>query len=86
MRLRRILAALSVAPFTGAWIETRSWRGEQGAGPVAPFTGAWIETAAAGALAAEMFVAPFTGAWIETARRDQTTHGNARRTLHGCVD
>jgi len=33
-----------VAPFTGAWIETRGKPGKTSTPPVAPFTGAWIET------------------------------------------
>ena len=33
-----------VAPFTGAWIETRIGEGRQSGDSVAPFTGAWIET------------------------------------------
>ena len=33
-----------VAPFTGAWIETRLTPGTTGGELVAPFTGAWIET------------------------------------------
>ena len=33
-----------VAPFTGAWIETRHWRCKAQIKGVAPFTGAWIET------------------------------------------
>ena len=33
-----------VAPYVGAWIETRNWdKPEIGAG-VAPYVGAWIET------------------------------------------
>ena len=35
---------LPVAPFTGAWIETRPPRRTATATVVAPFTGAWIET------------------------------------------
>ncbi len=33
-----------VAPFAGAWIETRRPRARRGRCPVAPFAGAWIET------------------------------------------
>ncbi len=36
-----------VAPFTGAWIETRLKEAKSRVSEVAPFTGAWIETAAA---------------------------------------
>ena len=34
----------TVAPHTGAWIETSCPPGRQTAGQVAPHTGAWIET------------------------------------------
>ena len=34
----------SVAPFTGAWIETNGKTVKYEAAGVAPFTGAWIET------------------------------------------
>ena len=34
----------TVAPFTGAWIETISCERKSRIGWVAPFTGAWIET------------------------------------------
>ena len=37
-----------VAPFTGAWIETRLAERVFNCKAVAPFTGAWIETARAG--------------------------------------
>jgi len=33
-----------VAPYTGAWIETRIRRRNGRMGEVAPYTGAWIET------------------------------------------
>ncbi len=35
---------IGVAPFTGAWIETRLGTDSAVRRPVAPFTGAWIET------------------------------------------
>ena len=34
----------TVAPYTGAWIETDAGRGVPVAFGVAPYTGAWIET------------------------------------------
>ena len=37
----------NVAPFTGAWIETKNVTLRDGTVIVAPFTGAWIETATA---------------------------------------
>ena len=33
-----------VAPYVGAWIETRDVQALQNAGLVAPYVGAWIET------------------------------------------
>ena len=57
----------TVAPFTGAWIETvRSLLKVHSSG-VAPFTGAWIETENPFSHNSRIRVAPFTGAWIETA-------------------
>ena len=58
---------LSVAPFAGAWIETKL-NEEYGINvSVAPFAGAWIETFIETVLLGEaMDVAPFAGAWIET--------------------
>ena len=59
--------AILVAPFTGAWIEIRTWSNPWPMSwPVAPFTGAWIEIADIfDGLAVLADVAPFTGAWIE---------------------
>ncbi len=62
----RIVAKNEVAPFTGAWIETKSIDQAYKTGRVAPFTGAWIETAVRWNYPADGLVAPFTGAWIET--------------------
>ena len=39
-----IFGNASVAPFTGAWIETAFSTYNWITFPVAPFTGAWIET------------------------------------------
>jgi len=35
---------MEVAPFAGAWIETKNWWLTMVARVVAPFAGAWIET------------------------------------------
>ena len=61
----------SVAPFTGAGIETvlRIWLKRPLL--VAPFTGAGIETNMARASASAAAVAPFTGAGIETEYHDR---------------
>ena len=58
-----------VAPFAGAWIETRSPSQSSPPGDVAPFAGAWIETISPSTLAPFSMVAPFAGAWIETSMR-----------------
>ena len=57
---------LTVAPFTGAWIETWSVDLILNDNEVAPFTGAWIETPVWFNVGLYHEVAPFTGAWIET--------------------
>ena len=57
----------SVAPFTGAWIETHMIDNILCGAVVAPFTGAWIETRPDCERWHRTLVAPFTGAWIETA-------------------
>ena len=57
----------SVAPFVGAWIETRPAVYDADEAVVAPFVGAWIETQLIFlSLKAYACVAPFVGAWIET--------------------
>ena len=56
---------LTVAPFTGAWIEISTHAGDLSYRAVAPFTGAWIEISAGGSVLVSSLVAPFTGAWIE---------------------
>ena len=56
----------SVAPRTGAWIETRSAMMLCLLPIVAPRTGAWIETLIGSQYLMTKKVAPRTGAWIET--------------------
>ena len=55
-----------VAPFVGAWIETKVDCLEQNKSLVAPFVGAWIETVVDNDSKIDRKVAPFVGAWIET--------------------
>ena len=57
----------TVAPFTGAWIETKDKIRRHYETFVAPFTGAWIETGNKAYDIMYYWVAPFTGAWIETS-------------------
>ena len=56
---------LTVAPFTGAWIEIDVELDLMSKELVAPFTGAWIEIRDGGHNWETIKVAPFTGAWIE---------------------
>ena len=58
----------SVAPRTGAWIETNTPQGSPRTRIVAPRTGAWIETHLRGNDVIKETVAPRTGAWIETLK------------------
>ena len=56
----------TVAPHTGAWIETNDLKQSTNPKYVAPHTGAWIETGYEGMRQPSRYVAPHTGAWIET--------------------
>ena len=56
----------SVAPYTGAWIETDNKADHRLGLCVAPYTGAWIETMTMSLSSGMSHVAPYTGAWIET--------------------
>ena len=85
-RLRKFRRGETVAPFTGAWIETASSALNILAAVVAPFTGAWIETVLYRRSPGAGQVAPFTGAWIETAVGAGTSSALASRSLHGSVD
>ncbi len=67
----------SVAPFTGAWIETRAAASASSLVTVAPFTGAWIETRGRVTRSPPACVAPFTGAWIETGRSGARNAGRS---------
>ncbi len=84
---KKLIGGATVAPFTGAWIETGlespSFDFFQ---KVAPFTGAWIETYNPKTRYQKSKVAPFTGAWIETLIIARSRFGDGCRTLHGCVD
>ena len=75
-----------VAPFAGAWIETRSYLSLIPATKVAPFAGAWIETTNMATVFMRDLVAPFAGAWIETSIKEEPRTGRVGRTLRGCVD
>ena len=55
-----------VAPYVGAWIETRSCWSKRRQRWVAPYVGAWIETEEIDWEEYKRLVAPYVGAWIET--------------------
>ena len=55
-----------VAPYVGAWIETRKSGNEWKRSTVAPYVGAWIETMRVRLQKTLTEVAPYVGAWIET--------------------
>ena len=58
---------ITVAPRTGAWIETPEEDEYLLDSRVAPRTGAWIETLNTSShVTTALSVAPRTGAWIET--------------------
>ena len=56
-----------VAPYVGAWIETREAEGSGTSFKVAPYVGAWIETIYTMRSSLRLRVAPYVGAWIETS-------------------
>ena len=76
----------SVAPYVGAWIETKMFRRSSICERVAPYVGAWIETEPLAKSCHRLGVAPYVGAWIETKLLNYLGYGNFRRTLRGCVD
>ena len=58
-----------VAPYVGAWIETRRYSDLERIALVAPYVGAWIETPKIASAIRRHRVAPYVGAWIETTCR-----------------
>ena len=77
---------MSVAPYTGAWIEIRRFDIPLRTLEVAPYTGAWIEINYQSCSLFLQVVAPYTGAWIEIVITYYHCFTQYRRTLHGCVD
>ena len=75
-----------VAPYVGAWIETRLLMHSFAPHAVAPYVGAWIETTRRLSLVRPLAVAPYVGAWIETGIDRFNTLAAPCRTLRGCVD
>ena len=80
---KKLLA--EVAPYVGAWIETKQRRRSVKMRSVAPYVGAWIETKPHRYHLRWSQVAPYVGAWIETILI-VVLIGRLRRTLRGCVD
>ena len=69
MKLRSIVpcrVSNPVAPYVGAWIETRQLPCRPEPAHVAPYVGAWIETYYNSLYINALCVAPYVGAWIET--------------------
>lgn len=52
----------SVAPYLGAWIETKMFASSDLVPDVAPYVGAWIETTSLLSTLYTSFVAPYMGA------------------------
>jgi len=75
-----------VAPYTGAWIETKATPRMLYSCAVAPYTGAWIETHLQDEDGDTIRVAPYTGAWIETDYDAEQERIRRGRSLHGSVD
>ena len=59
---------MQVAPYVGAWIETKGTCSRWSQSRVAPYVGAWIETKYGQTALFITLVAPYVGAWIETLR------------------
>ena len=66
--MARDKTSVTVAPYTGAWIEIREHSFDFDEWLVAPYTGAWIEIFVSHVLLHGQEVAPYTGAWIEIKR------------------
>ena len=78
----------SVAPFTGAWIETNAAIDVKSTvGQSHPSRVRGLKQKGVLPWQREKHVAPFTGAWIEIFRFLEKPKGKSIcRTLHGCVD
>ena len=63
-----------VAPYVGAWIETRVRPTDGCRSSVAPYVGAWIETSDERFYMTVIAVAPYVGAWIETSVQHYCGH------------
>src|SRR5690606_33396866 len=77
---------VAVAPYAGAWIETRSKPIQACRDRVAPYAGAWIETTLDGYRRSSVCVGPYAGAWIETSTPCFGSRTGSRRPLRRGVD
>ena len=75
-----------VAPYTGAWIETRSSMSPTTRYGVAPYTGAWIETNAVGEVVGAVVSHPTRVRGLKLKNGLVGYNVSTSRTLHGCVD
>ena len=76
---------IKVAPFTGAWIETRSSSSVVASIVVAPFTGAWIETKGISYVFKGILSPPSRGRGLKLMPNCVTICESCR-PLHGGVD
>ena len=74
-----------VAPYTGAWLETRALWGQSDDGSVAPYTGAWIETPPKRHKDYADLSHPTRVRGLKL-RCSYYSISPSCRTLHGCVD
>ena len=65
--LKKCTCLVAVAPYVGAWIETKHIYRDTLRASVAPYVGAWIETLKIIWATLSGGVAPYVGAWIETS-------------------
>ena len=82
---RVVYRGYNVAPYVGAWIETKALRFTAPEYLVAPYVGAWIETSIMGNSQSPARSHPM---WVRGLKLSDE-YGNTkyhRRTLCGCVD
>ena len=74
-----------VAPYVGAWVETKTAETTASTAIVAPYVGAWVETRKSKKRYRKKSVAPYVGAWVETRISSISVKFHVGRTLRGCV-
>ena len=83
--VRDLLGVKPVAPYTGAWIETRREKKGDRLELVAPYTGAWIETIDCNKFRRSASSHPIRVRGLKLGKRG-VGKIVIRRTLYGCVD